>query len=100
MDEAQAYKYDLVARKLGLREGMRLLDVGCGWGGMGMHSAKEYGVKALGVTLSAQQAAWAQAAIEREGLSGLAEVRHLDDRDVPAPAFDAVTATGPTHNAG
>ena len=83
LEEAQANKFDLVARKLGLRPGMRLLDVGCGWGGMVMHAAREYGVKALGVTLSAQQAAWAQAAIEREGLSGLAEVRHLDYRDVP-----------------
>ena len=73
LEEAQANKFDLVARKLGLREGMRLLDVGCGWGGMVMHAAKEYGVKALGVTLSAQQAAWAQAAIERAGLSKLAE---------------------------
>ncbi|HEX3313168.1 MAG TPA: class I SAM-dependent methyltransferase, partial [Streptosporangiaceae bacterium] len=61
LEEAQANKFDLVARKLALREGMRLLDVGCGWGGMVRHAAKEYGVKALGVTLSAQQAAWAQA---------------------------------------
>jgi len=73
LEEAQVNKFDLVARKLGLHEGMRLLDVGCGWGGMVIHAAREYGVKALGVTLSAQQAAWAQAAIERERLSGLAE---------------------------
>ena len=57
LEEAQVNKFDLVARKLGLREGMRLLDVGCGWGGMVIHAAREYGVKALGVTLSAQQAA-------------------------------------------
>ena len=65
LEQAQAYKFDLVARKLGLREGMRLLDVGCGWGGVVMHAAREYGVKALEVTLSAQQAAWAREAIER-----------------------------------
>ena len=100
LEEAQAYKFDLVARKLGLREGMRLLDVGCGWGGMVMHAAREYGVKALGVTLSAQQAAWAQAAIEREGLSGLAEVRHLDYRDVPETGFDAVSSIGLTEHIG
>ena len=100
LEEAQANKFDLVARKLGLREGMRLLDVGCGWGGMVMHAAKEYGVKALGVTLSAQQAAWAQAAIEREGLSGLAEVRHLDYRDVPETGFDAVSSIGLTEHIG
>jgi cyclopropane-fatty-acyl-phospholipid synthase len=100
LEEAQVNKFDLVARKLGLREGMRLLDVGCGWGGMVMHAAREYGVKALGVTLSAQQAAWAQAAIEREGLSSLAEVRHLDYRDVPEADFDAVSSIGLTEHVG
>ncbi|HEX5300140.1 MAG TPA: class I SAM-dependent methyltransferase [Streptosporangiaceae bacterium] len=100
LEEAQANKFDLVARKLGLTDGMRLLDVGCGWGGMVMHAAREYGVKALGVTLSAQQAAWAQAAIEREGLSKLAEVRHLDYRDVPETGFDAVSSIGLTEHIG
>ncbi len=52
LEEAQAEKYDLVARKLGLEPGMRLLDVGCGWGGMVRHAVREYGVTALGVTLS------------------------------------------------
>ena len=80
LEEAQAYKFDLVARKLGLRPGMRLLDVGCGWGSMVMHAAREYGVRALGVTLSEQQATWAQRAIKDAGLSGLAEVRHQDYR--------------------
>ncbi|HZR52394.1 MAG TPA: class I SAM-dependent methyltransferase [Streptosporangiaceae bacterium] len=100
LEEAQVNKFDLVARKLGLREGMRLLDVGCGWGGMVMHAAREYGVKAIGVTLSAQQAAWAQAAIEREGLGKLAEVRHLDYRDVPETGFDAVSSIGLTEHIG
>src|ERR1700722_19990223 len=68
LEEAQEYKFDLVARKIGLKPGMRLLDVGCGWGGVGRGAAKNYGVKALGVTLSAEQASWAQAAIKREGL--------------------------------
>src|SRR6267154_1493530 len=100
LEEAQAYKQDLVARKLGLRPGMRLLDVGCGWGGMVRHAAREHGVKALGVTLSAQPAAWAQQAIEREGLGGLAEVRHLDYRDVPEGEFDAVSSIGLTEHIG
>ena len=100
LEEAQDYKHDLVARKLGLRSGMRLLDVGCGWGGMVRHAAREYGVKALGVTLSAQQAAWAQRAIEGAGLAGLAEVRHLDYRDVPETAFDAVSSIGLTEHIG
>jgi cyclopropane-fatty-acyl-phospholipid synthase len=100
LEEAQAYKHDLVARKLGLRAGMRLLDVGCGWGGMVRHAAREYGVNALGVTLSAQQAAWGQRAIEQEGLSDLAEVRHLDYRDVTETEFDAVSSIGLTEHVG
>jgi cyclopropane-fatty-acyl-phospholipid synthase len=100
LEEAQAAKFDLVARKLGLRQGMRLLDVGCGWGGMVMHAAREYGVQALGVTLSEQQARWGQQAIEKAGLSGLAEVRHLDYRDVPETGFDAVSSIGLTEHIG
>jgi cyclopropane-fatty-acyl-phospholipid synthase len=100
LEEAQEYKFDLVARKLGLHEGMRLLDVGCGWGGMVMHAAREYGVQALGVTLSRQQAEWAQQAIRDSGLSGLAEVRHLDYRDVRESEFDAVSSIGLTEHIG
>ncbi|HEX6968365.1 MAG TPA: class I SAM-dependent methyltransferase [Micromonosporaceae bacterium] len=100
LEQAQAAKYDLVAGKLGLRSGMRLLDVGCGWGGMVRHAAREYGVRALGVTLSRAQAEWAQAAIEREGLTGLAEVRYLDYRDAPVEQFDAVSSIGLTEHIG
>ncbi|NJP32004.1 class I SAM-dependent methyltransferase [Micromonospora thermarum] len=100
LETAQAAKYDLVAQKLALKAGMRLLDVGCGWGGMARHAAREYGVKALGVTLSRAQAEWAQAAIEREGLTGLAEVRHLDYRDAPREQFDAVSSIGLTEHIG
>src|SRR5207245_9516653 len=56
LEEARYEKFDLVCRKLGLRPGMRLLDVGCGWGGMVIHAAKRYGVKALGVMLPKPQA--------------------------------------------
>ena len=94
LEEAQDYKYDLVARKLGLQPGMRLLDVGCGWGGMVRHAVRNYGVSALGVTLSKEQAAWATRRIEAEGLAGKAEVRHLDYREVTEKDFDAVSAIG------
>jgi cyclopropane-fatty-acyl-phospholipid synthase len=100
LEEAQANKFELVSRKLGLQPGMRLLDVGCGWGGMVMHAAREHGVKALGVTLSAEQAAWAQRAIKEAGLSDLAEVRHLDYRDVAETGFDAVSSIGLTEHIG
>ena len=100
LEEAQSFKYDLVARKLGLQPGQRLLDVGCGWGGMVRHAAREYGVQALGVTLSEQQALWAQEAIKREGLDHLAEVRFMDYRDVPETGFDAVSSIGLTEHIG
>jgi cyclopropane-fatty-acyl-phospholipid synthase len=100
LEEAQAAKHELVAHKLGLEPGMRLLDVGCGWGGMVMHAAAEHGVKALGVTLSRNQAEWAQAEIERRGLSGLAEVRHCDYRDAPESQFDAISSIGLTEHIG
>jgi cyclopropane-fatty-acyl-phospholipid synthase len=100
LEEAQAEKYDLVCRKLDLRPGQRLLDVGCGWGGMVRHAAREYGVRALGVTLSLQQASWAKEAIDREGLGDRAEVRHLDYRDVMETGFDAVSSIGLTEHVG
>ena len=99
-EEAQFAKYDLVARKLGLQPGMRLLDVGCGWGGMVRHAAEHYGVQAIGVTLSRQQAEWAQKAIADRGLSNLAEVRYMDYRDVPEGGFDAVSSIGLTEHIG
>jgi cyclopropane-fatty-acyl-phospholipid synthase len=100
LEQAQTAKVELVSQKLGLKAGMRLLDVGCGWGTMVMHAAAEHGVRALGVTLSREQAAWAQAAIERRGLAHLAEVRHLDYRDVPVAQFDAVSSIGLTEHLG
>ncbi|MFC7343671.1 class I SAM-dependent methyltransferase [Saccharopolyspora griseoalba] len=100
LEQAQFEKHDLVARKLDLREGQRLLDVGCGWGGMVMHAAEHYGVRALGVTLSRQQAQWAQKAIAERGLADLAEVRHMDYRDVAETGFDAVSSIGLTEHIG
>jgi len=100
LEQAQYAKYDLVARKLDLQPGQRLLDVGCGWGGMVRHAASKYGVKALGVTLSAEQARWAQQRIKEDGLDDLAEVRHLDYRDVPESGFDAISSIGLTEHIG
>ncbi|WP_456697039.1 class I SAM-dependent methyltransferase [Aeromicrobium sp. P5_D10] len=100
LEEAQFAKYDLIARKLDLQPGQRLLDIGCGWGGMVRHAAKHYGVKALGVTLSREQAAWAQEEIKRQGLDHLAEVRFLDYRDVTEANFDAISSIGLTEHIG
>jgi cyclopropane-fatty-acyl-phospholipid synthase len=100
LEEAQAHKYDLVCRKLGLKPGMRLLDVGCGWGGMVRFAAENYGVQALGVTLSRRQAEWAKERIASDGLGHLAEVRFSDYRDVVETDFDAVSSIGLTEHIG
>jgi len=93
LEEAQENKYRLVFEKLRLKPGDRLLDVGCGWGGMVRYAARR-GVKATGVTLSQEQTSWAQAAIAAEGLSELAEVRFGDYRDIEESGFDAVSSIG------
>src|ERR1700756_845332 len=99
LEEAQDNKYRLVFDKLHLQPGDRLLDVGCGWGGMVRYAARK-GVKAIGVTLSANQADWAQKAIADEGLIELAEVRHGDYRDIGETQFDAVSSIGLTEHIG
>ncbi len=100
LEVAQEDKFDLVCRKLGLQPGMRLLDVGCGWGGMVLHAVKNYGVSAIGVTLSRQQAEWGQLAIEDAGLSDRAQIRFSDYRDVRETGFDAISSIGLTEHIG
>jgi len=99
LEEAQDNKYRLVFEKLNLQPGDRLLDVGCGWGSMVRYAAR-HGVRVIGVTLSREQAAWAQKAIADEGLADLAEVRHSDYRDVREGGFDAVSSIGLTEHIG
>ena len=79
--------------KLHVTEGDRILDIGCGWGGMVRYAARQ-GVHAIGVTLSKEQAEWAQHKIAEEGLSDLAEVRHMDYRDVQEEGFDGISSIG------
>jgi cyclopropane-fatty-acyl-phospholipid synthase len=93
LEQAQENKYRLVFDKLRLKPGDRLLDVGCGWGGMVRYAARR-GVKATGVTLSREQTSWAQRAIADEGLGELAEVRFGDYRDITEGGFDAVSSIG------
>jgi cyclopropane-fatty-acyl-phospholipid synthase len=100
LETAQAEKIDLICRKLELRAGQRLLDVGAGWGALVQHAAEQYGVQALGVTLSAQQVAWAERAIGEAGLAGRAEVRRLDYRDVEETGFDAISSVGTMEHIG
>jgi len=100
LEAAQAAKYELVCRKLGLRPGMRLLDVGCGWGGMVMHAAQEHGVRAVGVTLSVRQAEWAREAVRRAGLADRVEIRVQDYRDIVDGPFDAISSIGMFEHVG
>lgn len=99
LEEAQDNKFRLVFDKLRLDPGQRLLDVGCGWGGMVRHAARR-GVRAIGVTLSREQAMWGQKAIAEEGLADLAEIRYGDYRDIPEVGFDAVSSIGLTEHIG
>jgi cyclopropane-fatty-acyl-phospholipid synthase len=100
LDAAQEAKFDLVARKLGLETGMRLLDVGCGWGGMVMHAASRYGVTAVGVTLSSEQATLARERVSQAGLADRVEIRVQDYRDVSDGPFDAIASIGMFEHVG
>ena len=100
LEVAQETKFDLVCRKLGLKPGMRLLDIGCGWGGMVLHAVKNYGVTAIGVTLSQEQAQWGQQVLTDAGLNGSAQIRFSDYRDVPETNFDAISSIGLTEHIG
>jgi len=100
LEQAQAAKFDLVCRKLALRPGMRLLDVGCGWGGMALHAAQVYGVDVVAVTLSRQQAEWGRRAAADAGLSDHVDIRFSDYRDVTESGFDAISSIGLTEHIG
>ncbi len=100
LEDAQAAKLDLVCRKLSLREGQRLLDVGCGWGSMVLHAARHYGVRAVGVTLSTEQAAYARKRIADAGLTDRIEVRVQDYRRIDDGPFDAISSIGMAEHVG
>jgi cyclopropane-fatty-acyl-phospholipid synthase len=100
LEEAQAAKYELICRKLDLGEGMRLLDVGCGWGGMAMHAARHHGASVVGVTLSSHQVEWAQKVVADAGLADRVEIRLQDYRDVFDGPFDAISSIGMFEHVG
>ncbi|MEV7104432.1 cyclopropane-fatty-acyl-phospholipid synthase family protein [Streptomyces atroolivaceus] len=100
LEDAQRDKLDLVCRKLALQEGDRLLDVGCGWGSMAIHAAREYGARVTGVTLSTEQAAFARKRIAEEGLTDRIEIRVQDYRDVRDGPYDAISSIGMAEHVG
>lgn len=100
LEQAQAAKYELVSRKLGLEPGKRLLDIGCGWGGMAIHAAAHHGVRAVGVTLSRRQAEWAEKAIAEAGVADRVEIRYQDYREVADGPFNAISSIGMFEHVG
>jgi len=100
LDEAQLAKCDLVSRKLGLEPGMRVLDVGCGWGAFVCSAARQYGVDAVGITLSHEQADYARRRASEEGVADRVEIRVQDYRDVSDGQFDAIASIGMAEHVG
>jgi cyclopropane fatty-acyl-phospholipid synthase-like methyltransferase len=92
LEQGQDQKLDLVCQKLGLKPGETLLDIGCGWGTLAMHAAKHYGVIATGVTLSKNQAEFANERIRAAGLEGKAQVLCMDYREIPEKRYDKVVS--------
>lgn len=99
LDAAQARKLELICRKLRLQPGETFLDVGCGWGSLVIHAARHHGVQAVGVTLSAEQAALARERVAQAGLGGTVEIREEDYREVGG-RHDAVASVGMFEHVG
>lgn len=99
LGRAQRRKLELVCRKLGLRPGMRLLDVGCGWGALALHAAEHHGVRVVGITLAERQADFARQRVAERGLVDRVEVRVADYREVEE-TFDAVASVGMVEHVG
>ncbi|MGW1992412.1 class I SAM-dependent methyltransferase [Embleya sp. NPDC001921] len=100
LEDAQRAKLDLICRKLALGPGMRLLDVGCGWGSMAMHAAEHYGVQAVGITISREQADLARKRVSEAGLTGRVEIRIQDYREHADGPYDAISSIGMAEHVG
>jgi cyclopropane-fatty-acyl-phospholipid synthase len=100
LEGAQRAKLDLVCRKLELAEGERVLDVGCGWGSLAIHAAREYGARVLGVTLSEEQVKLGRERVREAGLEDLVELRVADYRELAGATFDAISSIGMVEHVG
>lgn len=100
LEDAQAAKHELVCRKLDLRPGQRVLDVGCGWGSFVLHAARHHGVHATGITLSPEQADRARQRVAEAGLTERIDIRVQDYRDVDDAPFDAIASVGMFEHVG
>jgi cyclopropane-fatty-acyl-phospholipid synthase len=100
LDDAQADKHELICRKLRLRAGERMLDVGCGWGTLAIHAAQRFDVSVVGVTLSQKQAELAAKRVAEQGVGDRVEIRIQDERDVDDGPYDAITSVGMFEHVG
>ncbi|HEX8105003.1 MAG TPA: cyclopropane-fatty-acyl-phospholipid synthase family protein [Solirubrobacteraceae bacterium] len=100
LEEAQETKLEMVCTKLALREGERVLDVGCGWGAFAIHAASRHGVHVTGITLSESQAGEARARVAAAGLADRVEIRVADYRDLAGERFDAIASIGMVEHVG
>ena len=100
LEEAQAAKRELVCTKLKLKEGERVLDVGCGWGSFVIHAAANYGVQAVGITLSPAQAELASKRVTEAGLEDRVEIRIADYRELGGEHYDAIASIGMVEHVG
>jgi len=98
--DAQATKLELVASKLGLEPGMKVLDVGCGWGSFAIHAALNHGVSVTGVTLSPSQAELARKRVQQAGVADRVQILLSDYRRLPAASFDAISSIGMAEHVG
>jgi cyclopropane-fatty-acyl-phospholipid synthase len=100
LEDAQTHKMDLTCRKLRLKPGERFLDVGCGWGGLVIHAAKHYGVKAHGLTLSKNQYELAKQRVHEAGLEDLVTIELRDYRDLQGDTYDKIASIGMYEHVG
>jgi cyclopropane-fatty-acyl-phospholipid synthase len=100
LEDAQRAKLELICRKLQLEPGMRMLDIGCGWGSLAIHAAREHGASVVGITLSELQAARATERAREAGLADRVEIRSMDYRDLGSEEFDAVASIGMVEHVG
>jgi len=100
LEQAQEAKLEMVCTKLGLREGERVLDIGCGWGSFATHAATQHGVEVVGITLSEPQARVARRRAEEAGVGDRVEIRVMDYRDVGGESFDAIASIGMVEHVG
>jgi len=100
MDQAQTEKMEIICKKLRLKQKEHLLDVGCGWGNLALHAAKNYGVKVTGITLSSVQKKYAENWIKQEGFSDQIQIKILNYRDLPSESYDKISCVGMSEHVG